>query len=202
METTTQKKQNYTEAEFGKQHWSLLAFIETQVVDKCFPLDHRRMSCNEKKRGISNGAPFGWKNEWSTENKEGKQEILGHDDIDCFEELEKEGYIKNQGTLLNMYPLITDKGWKACAELRKFKGQGGNFINFRFSEIEKETQYKHFDTVFKNKTSGQFVRLGSDEHSPLGYYPCDESGSYTNGQMIDGTFEVEKQTEWELFKKI
>ncbi len=135
METETkQNKIAYTEAEFGKQHWSLLAFIETQVVDKSFPLDPRRMSCNEKKRGISNGAPFGWNDEYSTENKEGKQEILGHDDIDCFEELEKEGFIKNNGTLLNMYPELTDKGWKCISQIREFKGKGGNYIDFVFNK--------------------------------------------------------------------
>jgi hypothetical protein len=134
MKTATDTKTNYLEKEFGKQHWSLLAYIETQVVDRSFPIDHRRMSCNEKKRGISNGAPFGWDNKYSTENNKGEQLILGHDDIDCFEELESEGYIKNQGTLLNMYPSITDKGWKACAELRKFKGNGGNYIDFVFKQ--------------------------------------------------------------------
>jgi hypothetical protein len=134
MKTATDTKTNYLEKEFGKQHWSLLAYIETQVVDRSFPIDHRRMSCNEKKRGISNGAPFGWDNKYSTENNKGEQLILGHDDIDCFEELESEGYIKNQGTLLNMYPSITDKGWRACAELRKFKGNGGNYIDFVFKQ--------------------------------------------------------------------
>ncbi len=137
METTTEtQKKSYSESEFGKQHWSLLAFIETQVVDKCFPLDYRRMSCNNKKRGISNGAPFSWDDDWSTENNKSEKLILGHDDIDCFEELEKEGFIKNEGTLLNMYPSITDKGWRACAELRKFKGNGGNYVDFALSEIK------------------------------------------------------------------
>lgn len=133
METTTQKKQNYTEAEFGKQHWSLLAYLETQIVDKAFPIDHRRMSCNEKKRGISNGSPFGWEDKWSTENKEGKQEILGHDDIDCFEELESAGFIENKGTLLNMYPELTEKGWKCSNQLREFRGKGGNYKDFSFN---------------------------------------------------------------------
>lgn len=134
METTATKKQNYTEAGFGKQHWSLLAFIETQVVDKAFPLDHRRMSCNEKKRGISNGSPFGWDDKYSTQNKFGVCEISGHDDIDCFEELINEGFIINNGTLLNMYPQLTDKGWKCIGQLREFKGKGGNYIDFVFKK--------------------------------------------------------------------
>jgi len=136
--TSVETKTNYKESEFGKQHWSLLAFIETQVVDKSFPLDFRRMSCNNIKRHpLNNGAHFGWDDKYSTENMNGKQLVLGHDDIDCFDELEQEGYVKNQGTLLNMYPNITDKGWRACAELRKFKGNGGNFKEFVFSEIKK-----------------------------------------------------------------
>jgi len=134
METTTEKKTAYTEAEFGKQHWSLLAYLETQVVDKRFPIDFRHMSCNEKKRGINNGAPFGWENKWSTANNKGEQLILGHDDIDCFEELETEGFIKNNGTLLNMCPELTDKGWKCISQIREFKGKGGNYIDFVFKK--------------------------------------------------------------------
>jgi len=99
--------------------------------DKAFPIDRRRMSCNTN-RGITNGC--GWDDKYSTKNNKGEQLILGHDDIDCFEELEKEGFIKNNGTLLNMYPELTDKGWKCISQIREFKGKGGNYKDFVFKK--------------------------------------------------------------------
>lgn len=126
---------NITESKFGKDHWSTLAFLETQIVEKIFPIDLRRMRVNDSKRAFRNGASIQqlgickWQNSWSTKLKDGTV-ILGHDDIDVLDDLEDVGYIKNNGTHINIYPLLTDKGRKVCESIRKHKGDGGFFSNF------------------------------------------------------------------------
>lgn len=60
--------------------------------------------------------------------------------------------------------------------------------------------YKGHDYIWKNPNTGEFVRIGSDEHSPEGYYPCNENGTFISGEMIDETSKVEEN--WKQFKKI
>lgn len=128
---------NISESLFGKDHWSTLLFLETQIVDKAFPIDLRRMRVNDSKRAFSNGASIHsesckWQDSWSTRLKGGAIEN-GHDDIDVLDDLEDSGYIKNNGTHINIYPLLTDKGWKVCEAIRKHKGNGGTFATFDLS---------------------------------------------------------------------
>lgn len=117
---------------FGKDHWSTLLFLETQIVDKAFPIDMRRLRVNEIKRAFSNNTPIQWQDSYSTKLKDGSI-VSGHDDIDVIDDLEEVGLIKNNGTHLNIYPLLTDKGWKVCEAIRKHKGNGGNFKDFCLS---------------------------------------------------------------------
>lgn len=148
------------EQQFGKDHWSTLAFLETQIVDKNFPIDLKRLRVNDTKRAFSNGASFHekismWSNDYSTKLKDGSRES-GHDDIDVIDELEEKGYIKNNGTHINIYPLLTDKGWKVCNAIREHKGNGGSFSTFDLSmagiTIENpEHRYdKRYEVPFEN----------------------------------------------------
>ncbi len=127
---------NHKSLQFSKDHFSTILFLETQIVDRSFPIDIRRLRVNEKKRIFNNGNPFGWKDEYSTKLKDGTT-ISGHDDIDVIDDLEDEGYIKNNGTHINIYPKLTDKGWKPCQAIRKHKANGGNYKDFCFSSVEK-----------------------------------------------------------------
>lgn len=69
------------------------------------------------------------------------------------------------------------------------------------AETKETNGYKKFNTIFKNKTTGQLVRLIGTDHQ-LGYYPCDENGTVTSGVMIEGSQEVEKLIDFEEFKAI
>ncbi len=131
---------NTSESKFGKDHWSCLAFLETQIIDRNFPIDIRRLRVNETKRPFRNGSPFGWNDSYSTKIKGGHQ-IFGHDDIDVIDDLEDLGYIKNNGTHINIYPSLTKKGHRILSELREHKCNGGSFSNFE-PKTCREIQYE------------------------------------------------------------
>jgi len=120
-------------AQFGKDHWSTFAYAETCCVDNRGRLDIRRLRVNESKRPIrSNG--LGWQPSWGTRTKDGKIPDPTHDDIDCLDDLEREGLIEWIGTLINPAVKLTDKGKVVAAALRRHKADGGQFSTFEVGE--------------------------------------------------------------------
>lgn len=126
---------------FGKDHWSLLAYVETLCVDSLKgigTIDHRRMRCNIKthpalRSGVVLSSP-GWKSEWGTQLKgyifTSKDNFLPqHDDWDCLDDLDTAGFIETL-SLVNGFVTMTGKGNKTAAQLREHKTKGGRFANF------------------------------------------------------------------------
>lgn len=125
------KKQHIIQIEkWGRDHWSLLAYIENCVVEYNGKLRLSRMRVNSNKRAFSNGNSFDWQDSWSSILKNGQEK--GHDDIDIMNELEYFGFIKNTGTLINPVIKLTKKGLKASQKLREHKGNKGTFSNFEY----------------------------------------------------------------------
>jgi len=113
---------------WGKDHWSLLVYVETCCVDTIGRLDRIRLSCNEERHPLLKGEMNPkWDPKYCTRMKEGV--IDGHDDWDCLEELEEVGFIEIM-SMINGYVKITIQGKKIAAQLRSHKADGGNFANF------------------------------------------------------------------------
>ncbi len=126
---------------FGKDHWSLLGYIETVVVD--FTDDgvgkvvHDRMRCNSgthpellgpRQRMASNWEPaYGTRLRGFFEDK--SRHLPDHDDWDCLKDLEATGFLviidAKKGSVK-----LTEGGIKVAQELRTHKINGGNFSNF------------------------------------------------------------------------
>jgi hypothetical protein len=134
--------------EWGKDHWSLLAYVETRVVDHHGYLDSRHL----RKEGDT----------YPTRLREGATEP-GHSDLDCLADLVAEGLIEpGEGTTPGGRVLsavherrvrrdtrgrfrhpamklawqtrryqLTARGEAIAGELRAHKGRGGNFAGFR-----------------------------------------------------------------------
>lgn len=124
--------------DFGKDHWSLLAYIETRCVDYRGVLDvsHLRI----KNSAIGTGAPYNrpkWKSEWGTrlagyfESKDESRQIKNHDDLDCQTDLENAGYIENMGTGLNPACKMTKLGNQVASLLRQHKTDGKHYATFK-----------------------------------------------------------------------
>ena len=120
--------------EWSKDHWSLLAYIETRCVDYEGTLDIRHMRCNEARHPEFRHSYFVWDDRYSTRCKSGP--IVGHDDWDVLKNLVRAELI---------YPLydgkpeahLTDKGKKMATAIRMHKIGGGTFANIYPKESEQ-----------------------------------------------------------------
>lgn len=120
--------------QFGKDHWSLLAYIETCCVDKGGKVGLERMRCNPKTHpglavAVGGFSSRTWESSWGTRTREGL--IKGHDDHDCAEDLEKAGLIANIGSGINPVFKMTSEGWRVISALRAHKAAGGKYADFR-----------------------------------------------------------------------
>jgi len=106
--------------EWGRDHWSLLSYLETRCVDYggLLAIPHLR----------SDGERY------PTKLRDGSAE--GHNDFDCIDDLEAAGLIVNLGTGINPKIELTDNGWSISSILRRFKSKGGSYAQFAESRHE------------------------------------------------------------------
>ncbi len=121
--------------QFGRDHWSTLAYIECLCVDNDGVPNRERMRCNPKQHpGLAHHSGTGWQKTYSTRlaghTLEKPVQQDGHDDWHCADDLEAAGLIEQIGTGGNPAFAMTDKGNEMAARLRAHKTKGGNFDNF------------------------------------------------------------------------
>lgn len=126
--------------QWGKDHWSTLAYIETCTVDNQVTagvgvLDKRKMRCNPKTHPYWAHLP-----DWNPSNgtrlkgfisEEETPDLLlpSHDDWDCVEDMEAEDLMMIC-SVVNYWISLTDQGRDIASQLREHKSKGGNFSNF------------------------------------------------------------------------
>lgn len=121
--------------QFAKDHFSLLAYLENVSVDFKGVPDLDRLRINQRRHpgfaGASgNFARPTWNKEWSTRTK--AKIIIGHDDLDCAEDLKAAGWIEILGTGINPVYRLTDSGQSVAARLRQHKARGGTYSTFDY----------------------------------------------------------------------
>jgi len=130
---------------FGKDHWSLLAYVECRCVDHRNTLEHDHLRTNPDRNpdlGYRRNAFGGkhWKDEYSTrlktfpwksedEKEQAKHRVSGHDDWDCLDDLERAGFVQVL-SYVNGSVEITEAGLAMAAHIRAHKAKGGWFSNF------------------------------------------------------------------------
>lgn len=121
---------------WGKDHWSMLAYVETRAVDNRGDLDLRHIRVNKDKRGFSNGnfPNDKWNPEHATRLQNGKKPDPAHDDIDVMDDLKREGFLEYKSSCRNFVVTLTDRGNEVCAEVRQHKSAGKNFNEFKLSK--------------------------------------------------------------------
>lgn len=127
---------------FGKDHWSLLAYVETRCVDSATntgQLDPKRMRCNPKRHpmmAVSTGfSPRNWQPSYGTRlhaTRTGRvPQLKTHDDWDCLDDLEAAGLVEVL-SLVNGIVRMTPDGLTVAHALRTHKVDGGVFATFRW----------------------------------------------------------------------
>jgi len=142
---------NTPASKFGKDHWSMLAYIETLCVegkDGIGKLDKSRVRCNENTHPMHNvnlgGSGAAWKPNFSTRlfgffdfqdradtNKAVASgfQLLDHDDWDCMNDIEAAGYIEILSEA-NGLVRMTKEGCRVNGLLREHKTKGGMYAGF------------------------------------------------------------------------
>ena len=136
---------------FGKDHWSLMAYVEHCCVngrDGIGEIDRRRVRCNPNTNHMLAGVYSNdtqWRLNHSTRlfgffDFDGRSEpekaiaaglqLRDHDDWDCLDDLEAAGYVEVL-SLVNGFVKMTEKGCNVAAKLRAHKAYGGQFAGFR-----------------------------------------------------------------------
>ena len=136
---------------FGKDHWSLLAYVEHCCVnsrDGIGQIDYRRVRCNPARHPTQCGVyaqDILWKTGFSTRLKgfcaftdrndaetaiAAGLQIRDHDDWDCLEDLETAGYIEVL-SMTNGRIQMTTRGNAVASQLRSHKTSGGLFGTFQ-----------------------------------------------------------------------
>ena len=119
---TNKPKKKIKVSDFGKDHWSLFAYVETRCVDYNGKLDRKHMRED------------GWEHPTRLkgyfEDKENPERTLkGSSDLNCLKDLENEGFIRIIPNLPDTIEL-TEEGYKIIGLLRKHKCNGGEFEDF------------------------------------------------------------------------
>ena len=122
---------------WGKDHWSTFAYVETLCVDGIGGVgipDKNKLRCDPTRHlgligPINNSMGiYDIGKRYPTRLKDG--ELDNHDDWDCIDDMEEHGLIKIMGTGIHPTYLLTKTGSILAHELRVHKTNGGNFSNF------------------------------------------------------------------------
>lgn len=137
-------------SEWGIDHWSALAYIETCVVDRANAegtpytgkLDLDRLRCNPSRHGewrgrisTARGMVTQWEPSYGTRLKgfdKNKSKLLAeHDDWDCIFDMQRENILTvlapRQGVVR-----LTERGVALAQHVRAFKARGGSFVRFAY----------------------------------------------------------------------
>lgn len=121
--------------EFGKDHASLLAYVEGRCVDHGGCLERRHLMGNPERHPWV-GTGLTWQPEYGTFLKNGKR-LPKHDDWDCLEDLGAAGLLSIVSTA-NLVVGLTEKGIETAHRIRRHKIAGGAFGTFQWIEPKEE----------------------------------------------------------------
>lgn len=136
--------------DFGKDHWSVLAYVETLCVDGdggVGQVDYKRLRVNEKTHPLLaknfSMTKRRWKGDWGTRLRgfwpdatgrtDLKRQIRAHDDVNCMEDLEDAGLIVY--STASGVVTLTNLGRRISSMIREHKTKGGHFATFEFDMV-------------------------------------------------------------------
>ncbi len=118
---------------FGRDHWSVFAYIATRILDYKGVPDRQHLRCDPKLHpGLVNVTPFGNVLDGGNHPTRLKDNVVlaDHDDYSCIDDLEENGLLIIGGTGINPVYQFTTDGYEMWARLYRHKAEGGTFANF------------------------------------------------------------------------
>lgn len=116
--------------EWGADHWSTFAYIETRCVDYNGEPNIQHMRCDGDRHPQFDHMTrmTGESGKYPTRFKTG--ELPDHDDWDCLDDCELLGLLENKGTGLHRVYKLTALGKLVAGQLRSHKMNKGTFATF------------------------------------------------------------------------
>ena len=134
LKENEQTMKKYVELEsFGKDHLSLLLYVESRCVDNNRVLDMDNLRVNTTTHPLIGGNPYRRREKWTENNGtllNTGERLADHDDIDCLDDLDNAGLIEII-SLVNGFMSMTDKGNELVSKIRSFKTEGGQLRDFK-----------------------------------------------------------------------
>lgn len=123
---------------WGKDHWSLLIYLECRAVDHQ-AIQPEKLRCNEARHPQyqSQREIATWRAEYSTRLNDGTQHS-GHDDWDCLDDLEAAGMVGLVFSTALTFSL-TELGIRTAHRLRVLAINGGQYKDFTWPEKQDDT---------------------------------------------------------------
>lgn len=123
--------------DWGKDHWSTFAYIETRIVDRDGTVELNRLQANANRHPLYVGTtPFGTILDGSEYGIRlaGGVELPGpdYDEWDCIDDMKAEGLLRDVGFTMTPQFEMTERGVGIASQLRAFKGRGGQFRDFSY----------------------------------------------------------------------
>ena len=109
-------------ARFGRDHKSLLLYIETRCVDNDGKLEKAHLRCNPD-RHPAFAHSGGWDDKNSTRWDAKVERVVGHDDWDCIDDLVAAGLLEWLGTGTHPKFKLTETGWIVAHGLRRERAE-------------------------------------------------------------------------------
>lgn len=127
--------------QFGRDHWSLFAYVECRVVDDGGIPNNLHMRCDPARHpglaGSYNGHRLTPDRKYPTRLAGGAL-LNDHDDWDCADDLEAAGLIQIKGTGIHPVWRLTKLGRRVAAKLREHKQKGGQFSTFTYKKPRRK----------------------------------------------------------------
>lgn len=127
--------------QWGQDHWSTLAYLETCAVDRRGAVDNNRMRCNPRLHRqfmpTAPGAQSGDPDQYPTRLRGGAIQSK-HDDWSCLEDMVAARVLEAYYTPSTAAPfggsrarvVLTDTGQQLAGALRRHRSGGGNYSGF------------------------------------------------------------------------
>jgi hypothetical protein len=120
--------------QWGKDHWTTFAYLETCAVDNKGVVGREQMRCDpDIHPGLANRANSLFRTKYPTRLKgyfkpDGTKDesvvVADHDDWSCFEDMVAAGLMEWNGTGINPVVKFTPEGHKIAGQLREHRASG------------------------------------------------------------------------------
>lgn len=115
-------------ADFGRDHWSTLLYVEARCTDNEGVPDRRNMRCLDSRHPQHS---HGHDSSAYPTRLTGDRLLPHHDDWDCVDDLERVGFVVIGGSGANPVWEMTDEGRRVAGLLRAHKQDGKGIATFR-----------------------------------------------------------------------